>query len=65
MPYGLNHRRSLEDLVPSGHLRIFNPTSNFLSKKSPLKLQMSGNKLSNKGGEIPTYFTCKIKVTIY
>ena len=64
MPYGLNHRKSLEDLVPSGHLKIFNPTWNFLSKKSPLKVQLSGNKVSNKGAGVPTYFTCKLLIII-
>lgn len=64
MPYGLNHRRSLEDLVPSGQLRIFNPAKNQQSKRSPIKQQLSGNKLSNKGAGIPTYFTCKWLIKI-
>ena len=32
LPYGLNHRRSLEDIGASGNLKIFSPIAKFKKK---------------------------------
>lgn len=46
MPYGLNHRKSLENLVPSGNLRIYNATQNYEpSKRSPNQSRLSVEKI--------------------
>jgi hypothetical protein len=58
MPYGLNHRRSLENLVPNGSLKVFNAV-NYHSKKSPFKQNLLNEKLNTKVVNEPTYFTCK------
>ena len=59
MPYGLNHRKSVEDLVSSGNLKVFNPLTNYNSKRSPLKDKLSGEKMHVKKVASPTYYTCK------
>jgi len=60
MPYGLNHRKSLEDLVPSGNLRIFSPIQNYATSKcSPGKSKFSNEKIGNTNAGAHTYFTCK------
>lgn len=64
LPYGLNHRRSLEDLVPSGNLKMFHNLSTYNQEKIKVVTGKSRERVDGKAIVEPTYYTCKIDLNV-